>query len=129
MPSDILWTRGILPTKTTSLITWGMKKEFTNVTLVYKDQYQFQAHIITFLISSITCLISVVKKKTSPSIDLFGIEYRFLFSNIYFFSENFFFQTKKKFHKKLFDKKKSYDIKNRNCDKIQKLKLWQLKLK
>ena len=100
-----------------------MKKEFTNVTLVYKDQYQFQAHIITFLISSITCFISVVKKKTSPSIDLFGIEYRFLFSNIYFFSENFFFQTKKKFHKKLFDKKRSYDIKNRNCDKIQKLKL------
>ena len=82
------------------------EKEFTNVTLVYKDQYQFEAHIITFLVSSITCFISVAKKKTSPSIDLFDIEYRFLFSNIYFFQKTFFFTPKNSFTKNLVDKKK-----------------------
>ena len=88
-----------------------MRKEFTNVTLVHKDQYQFEAHIITFLVSSITGFISVLKKKTSSSIDLFDIEYRFLFSNIYFLSENFFFHTKKFFHKNLVDKKKVMTLK------------------
>ena len=96
--------------------------------------------IITFLVSSIICFISVVKKKTPPSIDLFDIEYRFLFSNIYFFQETTFFTQKILSQKIYLIKKKgrtlktqivtkfrnsSCDNSNSNSDKTPKLNLWQ----